>query len=289
MFASSKGITQGDGHDNLYTHNDVYDGYKGAIKICYCANSDVNPPFTNNNTISFNHVYNLFQGIMNDSGSLYIGAGTPSPPSSGAGNKMLNNRVHDVSDASALDADGYGGDGLYFDDFTGLADAENNLVYRVSGPSCEFLRTRAAPNQASIVKNNIFAFARQSMLNAYDPYSFTSVPPSPMFFIASNNLFYFDRTSASSFYVQGGCTWAGALVPFTAFEQWNSNLYWRTDGGFANDAQAFHVQQTQDANNTCAGHNFWTSFAVRRLAEIGRRCSRRGPESRIQQPGLSGG
>ena len=75
---SSKGIDQGQGHDNLYTHNDVYDGYKGAIKVCYCANSDVNPPFTNNNVVSFNHVYNLFQGIMNDSGSIYFGVGTPS-------------------------------------------------------------------------------------------------------------------------------------------------------------------------------------------------------------------
>jgi uncharacterized protein (TIGR03437 family) len=257
VFASSKGITQGQGHDNVYTHNDVYDGYKGAIHVCYCANSDINPPFTNNNTISFNHVYNLFQGIMNDSGSLYFGVGTPSPPSSGTGNKMLNNKVHDVNDASVLDADGYGGDGLYFDDFTGLTDAENNLVYRVSGNAVSFSGPRAGPNQQSAVKNNIFAFARQSMLNAYDPYSFTSVPPSPMFFTASNNLFYFDRTGAESFYVQGGCTWAGA-IPYTAYQQWNSNLYWRTDGGFAADPQAFHALLKQDAMDDCGGQAIWT-------------------------------
>jgi hypothetical protein len=98
-------------------HNEVYDGYKGAIKACYCANSDVNPPFTNNNIISFNHVHDLFQGIMNDSGSIYFGVGTPSPPFSGTGNKMVNNKVHDVNDASVMDSDGYGGDGLYADDF----------------------------------------------------------------------------------------------------------------------------------------------------------------------------
>ncbi len=160
VYTSSKGISQGQGHDNLYTHNDVYDGYKGAIKVCYCANSDSNPPFTNNNVVSFNHVYNLFQGIMNDSGSIYFGVGTPSPPSSGTGNKVLNNRVHDVSDASALDTDGYGGDGLYFDDFTGQAVAENNLVYRVSGHAVSFSGPRAGPNQSSIVQNNIFAIAR---------------------------------------------------------------------------------------------------------------------------------
>ncbi len=261
VFPSSKGITQGQGHDNLYTHNDVYDGYKGAIKVCYCANSDTNPPFTNNNIVSFNHVYNLFQGIMNDSGSIYFGVGTPSPPSTSTGNKMLNNKVHDVTDASIMDADGYGGDGLYFDDFTGLGDAENNLVYRVSGHSMSFSGPRAGPNQQSTVKNNIFAFARLSILNAYDPYSFTSVPPSQMFFVASNNIFYFDRSSNSNpaFYVQGGCSYPGQ-VPYTAFQQFNSNLYWRTDGAFGADPQAFHIEAIQDALDNCGGIKLWTFY-----------------------------
>ena len=259
VYASSKGITQGEGHDNLYTHNDVYDGYKGAIHVCYCGNSDTNPPFTNNNIISFNHVYNLFQGIMNDSGSLYFGVGTPSPPSSGTGNKMLNNKVHDVNDASALDSDGYGGDGLYMDDFTGLVDVENNLVYRVSGNAISFSGPRAGSNQSSTVKNNIVAFARQSLLNAYDPLAFSTVPPLPMFFTASSNLFYFDRNGAQSFYAQGGCTYAGAIA-YTAYQQWTSNLYWRTDGGFATDPQAFHVQQSLDANNGCANKKLWNYF-----------------------------
>ena len=259
IFTSSKGISQGQGHDNLYTHNDVYDGYKGAIKVCYCANSDVNPPFTNNNVISFNHVYNLFQGIMNDSGSIYFGVGTPSPPSSGTGNKMLNNKVHDVSDASVMDPDGYGGDGLYADDFSGQVDMENNLIYRVSGNGISFSGPRAGPNQSSTVKNNIVAFARQSLLNAYDPYSFNTQPPQPMFFTASNNLFYFDRTAPESFYVQGGCTYPGA-IPYTAYQQWTSNLYWRTDGAFATDPQAFHVQQSLDANGGCANMKLWNYY-----------------------------
>jgi uncharacterized protein (TIGR03437 family) len=258
LFPSSKGITQGQGHDNLYTHNDVYDGYKGAIKVCYCANSDVNAPFTNNNIISFNHVYNLFQGIMNDSGSIYFGVGTPSPPSSGTGNKMLNNKVHDVNDASVMDSDGYGGDGLYADDFSGLVDMENNLVYRVSGNAISFSGPRAGLNQSSTVKNNILAFARQSLVNSYDPYSFNTVPPLPMFFTASNNLFYFDRNAADSFYVEGGCTYAGEA--FTAYEQWTSNLYWRTDGAFATDPQAFHVQQSLDASGNCGDMKLWAYY-----------------------------
>ncbi len=258
VYPSSKAITQGQGHDNLYTHNDVYDGYKGAIHVCYCADSDVNPPFTNNNVISFNHVYNLFQGLMNDSGSLYFGVGTPSPPSSGTGNKMLNNKVHDVNDASVWDSDGYGGDGLYADDFSGLVTMENNLVYRVSGNAISFSGPRAGPNQASTVQNNILAFARQSLLNSYDPYSFNTAPPLPLFFAATNNLFYFDRNEAESFYPQGGCTYAGEA--FTAYEQWTSNLYWRTDGGFASDPQAFHVETSLDASGNCGNKKLWAYY-----------------------------
>ena len=52
---------------------------------------------------------------------------------------MRNNVVHDVNDASALmDKDGYGGDGLYADDFTSSVVMENNLVYRVSDNAVSF-------------------------------------------------------------------------------------------------------------------------------------------------------
>ena len=116
IFPGSYGITQGQAHDNLYTHNDIYDGYRAAVGICFCSGFK---PDSHDNIISFNHVYNLLQGIMNDDGSLYIQARNSQGPSP-AGNKILNNKVHDVTDASAMDADGYGGDGIYIDTQTGL-------------------------------------------------------------------------------------------------------------------------------------------------------------------------
>ncbi|MDP8981430.1 MAG: hypothetical protein M3O35_12670 [Acidobacteriota bacterium] len=280
VYASSKGIDQGQGHDNLYTHNEVYDGYKGAIKVCYCANSDVNPPFTNNNVVSFNHVHDIFQGIMNDSGSIYFGVGTPSPPQSGTGNRMLNNKVHDVNDASVMDSDGYGGDGLYADDFSGRVDMENNLVYRVSGSAISFSGPRAGPGQSSTVKNNILAFARQSMLNAYDPYSFGTNPPLPMFFTASSNIFYFDRAAADSFFVQGGCTYAGEA--YTSYEIWSSNVFWRTDGAFATDAKAFHVQQSQGPANICGNKGTWTYYTF-----TGWQARGEDVQSAVQNPGFN--
>jgi len=51
------------------------------------------------------------------------------------------------------------------------------------------------------------------------------------------------------FYVQAGCTYAGRT--YTDFQQWNNNLYFRTDGMFGTDPLAFHVQVMIDANNNC--------------------------------------
>jgi len=96
------------------------------------------------------------------------------------------------------------------------------------------------------------------LLNSYDPYSFNTVPPLPLFFTAASNLFYFDRNEAASFYPQGGCTYAGEA--FTAYEQWTSNLYWRTDGGFASDPQAFHVQKSLDASGNCGNNKLWSYY-----------------------------
>lgn len=256
-FPTLEGILQGEGHNNLYTHNDVYDGYHGAIAICNCSGYK---PDSHDNVISFNHVYDLLQGILNDGGSIRIqsnnGASFPSPP----GNKIVNNKIHDVSDASALDADGYGGDGVYIDNFSGLIDVENNLVYRVSGSALQVAVAPPQAGEASTIQNNIFAFARTDLVQETDPdKAFSTLPPpSPILsFALSHNLFYFDRSAASTpaTYVQGGCTYSGGF-PYTSYQQWSSNLYWRADGGFAKDPQAFHTQPNPvSPANSCFGPN----------------------------------
>jgi len=271
VYPNAWGIAQGDGHDNTYTHNDVYDGYHTAIGACQCTGNLPNASShgTFNNTISFNHVYNLFQGIMNDAGSLYVGVGNA--VFTAAGNKILYNKVHDVSDASAMDADGYGGDGIYLDQQTGLTDVENNLVYRVSDSTMNIYGAPFAPNMANTVTNNIFAFGRLSMINDSNFFISGSVPASAdQAVVAANNLFYFDRNNTSTtslpspgpepFYVQGGCTYTGGF-PYTAYEHLTSNLYWRTDGAFASYTKAFHVQSQPGANSPCAGGpSQWTFY-----------------------------
>ncbi len=238
------GIGSGVGHDNLYTHNDVYDGYHCAISISENLPDNQRPNGNGdfNNTISFNHVYNLLQGIMNDGGSIRIQGGNQ--VFTAVGNKMLNNNVHDVTDASIQDSDGYGGHGLYMDNSTGLVDVENNLVYRVSGFAVYTPHGPAAPKEANTIKNNIFAFARLAMIADSGPYANAVPTKADEAFAVTNNLFYFDRSTASTpiFRVQGGCTYAAGF-PFTGFQEFNSNLYWRTDWRLRHrQHKAFHVQ-----------------------------------------------
>jgi hypothetical protein len=285
------GIGQGMGHDNLYTHNDVYDGYHCAISISQQSGnappnpSDGNPLIGNgNNTISFNHVYNLLQGIMNDGGAIRIEAGNANFTADG--NKILNNKIHDVSDTSSglgRDGSGYGGDGIYLDNSTGLVDVENNLVYRVSDTAVYTPHGPAQEHEANIVNNNILAFARQAMIGVNFPYKDGETKPNKAFVI-TNNLMLFDRNRNSpgqSFYVQGQCTDIENLASYKDFQKFAGNLYWRTDGTFASDTQAFY-QQTTDDNDPSVGNppcvpdptlnaalNLWTFYSFSQWQGIG--------------------
>ena len=248
---ASFGIGQGMGHDNLYTHNDVYDGYHCAISTSQgIAESTVPSGIGNaNNVISFNHVYNLLQGIMNDGGYIRIDGGNL--VFTAAGNKILNNKIHDVTDAGIMDSNGYGGHGVYMDDDTGLVDVENNLVYRVSGfgaytphgPSGD--RSNRTPSKTIFLPPTRDMAMVTAGIRVGRP---ESPLPFPQEFVVTNNLDLFryrnhSTASAPKFLVEGGCLYPGG-APFPQYEQFTSNLYWRVDGGFASDAKAFAVQLT---------------------------------------------
>lgn len=293
-FPAAFGIGQGMGNHNTYTHNDVYDGYHCAISISENI-PDAQTPGSgssgdSNNTISYNHVYNLLQGIMNDGGAIRIENGNDS--SIAFGNSIVNNKIHDVSDASIQDSDGYGGHGIYLDNSSGDIDVERNLVYRVSGatihtphgPIAQNVQPPSGqPTNANIVKNNIFAYAIQGMVSITDPYKTGNVPASPnQIYSLSSNIFYFDRDENSTspfvgssmpvsnpFRVQAGCTYLPGFstnftsVPYGVFESFNNNLYWRTDGAFASDQKAFYVQITAGGGTSpCSGlPSTWTFFS----------------------------
>ncbi len=252
VFPSAPGLVQGSGHNNTYTHNDIYDGYHSGIEVCLppsCSPGKKNSSGTFDNIVSFSHIFDLYEGVTDDGGAIYFATGGSA--FSPAGNQILNNKIHDTSDASIIDSDGYGGNGINLDSSTGLVTVQNNLVYRVSAMAVNMTHGPQLANLANTVNNNIFAYARKGMLANGNPYPTYTCPSSPgIVFNTTNNLFYFDRNESESFYVQQGCEYSCGF-PITDLHNWQSNLYWRTDGEFGTDPDAFHTQPTPDGAMLC--------------------------------------
>lgn len=221
---------------------------------------------------------------MNDGGAIRIEAGNS--VYTAPGNKILNNKIHDVSDSSAMDSNGYGGEGIYLDNQTGLVDVENNLVYRVSSNPMYTPQGPAFPNQASTVRNNIFAYGRVGIVAINNPYT-NGVPTTiPLIWNFTNNLIYFDRNNSSipKFFVEGGCVYAGG-VPFPQFQFFSTNMYWRTDGSFATDPKGFAVQPKADSTgkSLCSANtNNWTFYTFAQWQQIGE-----DGQSVVQNPGFA--
>jgi hypothetical protein len=242
VFPSAIGLLQGDGHDNTYTQNDIYDGYHSTIEVCAlaCPWGTQGSHGSFNNITEFNHTYNVGQGMTDDLGCIYYNTGGPNHY--GTGNKILNNKCHDVTDASTQDSDGYGGQGIYLDAETAAVTVENNLVYRVSSQTMNMSNGPAQAGTPNVIQNNIFAYGRMGIFGLSAPYSSNSCPTAPIVeFNAMDNIAYFDKKYTDGFSVQKGCTYSCGFA-YTQFQMVSGNLYWRTDGAFATDSQAFHIQ-----------------------------------------------
>ncbi len=257
VFADGEGLAQGNGHDISYVHNDITDGYHAGISICNLGCPSVNFQANGTNILSqYNHIWNVIQGITSDGGTLYFNVG--SAGGSGTGNRILSNLLHDVSDSSVIDAgvsgSGYGGSGIYLDAQSAGVDVQNNVVFRVTGPAIHLTAGPAAGQPGHAFRNNIFALARTGMFDQQQPWAQgCGSAPSPQITLA-NNLFYFDFDDSEGFYVQLGCADSCGL-PYNQFQNFQGNLYWRTDGGFAGYSKAFHVLTRPPAGNdasTCS-------------------------------------
>ncbi len=246
VFPDGEGIAQGNGHDIQYLHNDIADGYHAGISVCLlgCGPVKVN----GNNIVSqYNHIRNVMQGITNDGGALYYDVG--SKVGSGTGNVISHNLVHDVTDASIIDtvlyAKGYGGEGIYLDHGSAGVQVKYNVVYQVSASTIYMYEgpTVSLAPKPDMFLSNILAYGRFAMFEQFRPWpqGCASGHLGAQVKISSN-IFYFDRSDLSNptFYVVQGCADSCGLA-YNHFQNFQNNAYWRTDGGFSSDINAFHI------------------------------------------------
>jgi hypothetical protein len=177
-------------HDEV-SHNEISDFYYTGVSIGWTwgySNSQAH-----DDLIAFNDIHNIGQGVLSDMGGIYTLGIEP-------GTRLVGNRIHDVDSFS------YGGWGIYPDEGSSHEVIEDNVVYRTkSGGYHQHY------GEANIVRNNIFAFAREAEIirtRAEDHLSFTF----------EHNIVFWKNAPLL------GSNWSGNQYKL------DNNLYWRTDG-----------------------------------------------------------
>jgi hypothetical protein len=267
VFASGEGISQFNGHDVTYSHNDITDGYHAALSVCAlgCPGHAANGT---DNFAEYNHIWDIMQGITSDGGTLYFHVG--GQDGSGTGNRIFNNLVHDSTDSSIIDTGvmgaAFGAQGIYLDNNSAGIDVQNNVVYHVADSGIQMSEGPPPGHPGNRIHNNIFAYARKSMLQMLQPWWPGGCESEPKLRTSfTNNIFVFDRDDQQDFYVQQGCAYSCGL-DYDKFQYFQGNLWWRTDGGFAGYDKAFHVVAKPPANpkncvlprNVAAANTFLT-------------------------------
>jgi hypothetical protein len=241
IFADGEGIAMGNGHDVTIQHNDINDGYHAGISICAFGCYSFEYSANGINVISeYNHLWNMMQGVTSDGGGLYYDIGGSS--GSGTGDQILNNLVHDVTDAGIVDSgivgSGYGGHGIYLDLQSAGVEVANNVVYHLSSGAMTMTEGPASGQPANTFSNNIAAYARRAMWEEGNPWPENCT--NNLRANVTHNIFNFDQSEPSGFQAISACS-DSCGMPFNQFENFEGNLYWRTDGGFASDPNAFNV------------------------------------------------
>jgi hypothetical protein len=237
------GVYVGDSHNNVIAYNNISDVYSGAIGVGVTYGRSKSSGYAHDNVIANNLVYDLGQGVTSDMGGIYFASSgaTANPGNANgvpvSGNLITGNVIHDVLH-DYLTPDGYGGNGLYFDQGTTTVVAHNNLVYKTSGYQLFNNlsdRTNDSFAQDNVIENNVFAYAGQYVIQrgGQNPYSFAFV----------SNIVYFDPTTTAggggsnmTVGLQGG-SWpcvataiSSTTIPCNQLFFFDYNDYWITDG-----------------------------------------------------------
>ncbi len=198
FFHSAVGIWIGQSGNNRIAHNHIHNFYYTGISIGWTWGYDAS--LAGGNIVEYNHVHHI--GIREDGdGPILSDMGGIYTLGLQHGTVIRHNLWHDIAGYR------YGGWGIYFDEGSSGIVAENNLVYRTTHGG--FHQHYGREN---LVRNNIFAFARDHQMQA-------SRPEPHIRFRFIYNIVYWDQ----------GELMAGNFGDRN-FE-FDRNIYWKVGGG----------------------------------------------------------
>lgn len=153
---------------NRVVHNDIHHGWYTGVSIGW--NWGYQRSISRDNIVAFNHIHHIGQGLLSDMGAIYTLGISP-------GTVLRNNLIHDV------EANHYGGWGIYNDEGSSHILIENNVVYntKFAGYNIHFCKEVT-------VRNNIFAFGRLQQLSR------SRVEPHKSVFFENNIVYWREGT-----------------------------------------------------------------------------------------------
>jgi hypothetical protein len=146
-------------------HNHIHHGWYTGISVGW--NWGYDRSISRDNVIEYNHIHHIGQGLLSDMGGIYTLGLSP-------GTVLRNNLIHDV------DANRYGGWGIYNDEGSSHMLIENNIVYHTKYAAYNIHYAKELT-----VRNNIFALGRLEVISRGRAEPHTSV-------YFENNIVYWD-------------------------------------------------------------------------------------------------
>jgi parallel beta-helix repeat protein len=137
------------GADNVIAHNHIRDFFYSGVSVGWVW--DYVPSPSTGNLIVGNHIHDLGQGRLNDTGGIYLLGIAP-------GTIVRGNHVHDVHCRN------YGGWGIYLDQGSSHVVIEGNVVH-----DCSHQAFHVNYGRENTVRHNVFAFGGESQVAVTKP------------------------------------------------------------------------------------------------------------------------
>jgi hypothetical protein len=145
VYPSAVGVLLMQTYGNTVEHNNIYNGWYTGISVGW--EWGYQRSISRDNVIAYNHIHTIGQGLLSDMGGIYTLGVSP-------GTVIRNNLIHDVQ------ANQYGGWGIYNDEGSSYLLVENNIVYNTN-----FAGYNIHYAKEITVRNNVFALGKLTQLS----------------------------------------------------------------------------------------------------------------------------